>query len=57
MHIEFSLIYDTETEEVSMMIPTGDLDNDREKIVAAMYGLRNFCDLFLAGTGEKDAKH
>ncbi len=57
VHIEFSLIYDTETEEVSMMIPTGDLDNDREKIVAAIYGLRNFCDLFLAGTGEKDAKH
>lgn len=57
MHIEFSLIYDTETEEVSMMIPTGDLDNDREKIVAAIYGLRDFCDLFLAGAGDKDAKH
>ena len=57
MNIEFNLIYDTETEEVSMMIPTGDLENDREKIVAAIYGLRDFCDFFLAGTGDEDAKH
>ena len=40
-----------------MMIPTGDLDNDREKIVAAIHGLRNFCDLFLSWTAEKDSKN